>query len=82
MARNMIAKEWQSYRESAVTPNAGAVQITETRRAFFAGAAALYSIVMQGLSPEPEATDADLALMADLHEELLQFSLRVSDGGN
>jgi hypothetical protein len=49
------------------------VQIEEFRRAFFAGAVALYLLVMAGLSSNPGVTPEDMSFMADVDAELTAF---------
>jgi hypothetical protein len=41
-----LEPEWLSYRRQVVPRDAGGVQVEECRRAFYAGAAALYAVVM------------------------------------
>lgn len=75
-----IAKAWASYRERVLPKNAGPVQVEETRRGFYAGAAAVFGSVVEQLSPGEEITEADLALLdsikAELDEYLASFKAR------
>ena len=75
-----LEKEWVSYRDSVVPKDASAVQLEETRRAFYAGAAAIHSVIMRMLEPGAEATESDVANMQELYGELLRF--RADSGGN
>jgi N-acyl-D-aspartate/D-glutamate deacylase len=70
-----LEPEWLSYRTEVVPDSAGAVQVEECRRSFYAGAAALHNIVMTMLDAGAEPTDADIAKMQDLNEELEAFAL-------
>ena len=72
-----LETEWASYRTAVVPKDAGEIQVEETRRAFYAGAAALYSVVMRMLEPGAEATEQDLANMVELNAELLEFGMSV-----
>lgn len=72
-----LESEWASYRAAVVPKDAGGIQVEETRRAFYAGAAALYSVVMRMLEPGAEATDQDVLNMAELNVELLEFGMSV-----
>jgi hypothetical protein len=54
-----LAAEWAQYREQVVAPDAGPVQVTETRMAFYAGAAVMYAAVLEATAlPEDEAVEA------------------------
>jgi len=76
----LIETEWHNYRRKVIPTVAPEVQIIESRRAFFAGAWAYYSLVMEHLQPGAEPTDADMKFMADLDEEMRQFGARVKRG--
>jgi len=70
-----LEPEWISYRAQVVPKAAGAVQVEECRRAFYAGAAALHNVVMTMLEPTAEPTEADILKMQDLQTELEAFAL-------
>lgn len=80
MAAKHIEAAWLSYRRDVVPNDADAVQITESRRAFYAGAQTLFSLVMANVSSDAEPTDADLQFMEDVTEELQQFPNEVRSG--
>lgn len=50
------------------------------RRAFYAGAESLMRAIMVGLDPEGEPTDADMARMVAIEQELEQFARDVGEG--
>lgn len=75
-----MADAWSSYRELVVSADAPAVQVSECRRAFYAGAQALFGSVMTGLSTEDETTPADMALMETIAAELFTFGEMVKAG--
>ena len=75
-----LAGQWITYLDSVLSHDAGAVQIIETRRAFYAGAEAMLRVIMTGLDPGSEPTDADEARMVALDEELLAFARDVAGG--
>jgi hypothetical protein len=50
------------------------------RRAFYAGAQALFHGVLIALSPDAEPTEADLQFMSDLESELSEFGRAVKEG--
>lgn len=65
-----LAALWASYRQEVLPQGAGEVQIVETRRAFYAGAAGLFYAIMRNLDPDAEPTERDLAMVSDLAQEL------------
>lgn len=76
----MLAEEWRSYQEQVIPPAAPSVQITESRRAFYAGARSILSILLERLSPGTEPTQEDLAWMDKIEAELDQFQRDVQAG--
>lgn len=70
---------WQSYRV-ILHRDVDATQVIETRRAFYAGAQALYHSIMCGLDPGGEPTDADMERMQGIHDELHEFAELVKNG--
>jgi hypothetical protein len=50
------------------------------RRAFFGGAWAYYSLVMNRLDPGEEPTDKDMEFMEQLDREMREFGDRVKRG--
>jgi hypothetical protein len=68
-----INRAWRAYAERVIPLAASDVQRRECRRAFFAGANALFGHLMTMFDPGEEATDADLARMAAIDAELKQF---------
>lgn len=75
-----VAELWQAYADRVMAPNARAVQRQETRRAFYAGATALFFGVVNGLTPGPEPTDEDMRALDVIREELEAFARDVKDG--
>ncbi len=55
-------------------------QYTDLRRFFFAGAAALYGLMMRGLSHTDETTPEDERMMLDLAGEIREFNEAVKRG--
>ncbi|HKQ00514.1 MAG TPA: hypothetical protein VJ735_09310 [Actinomycetes bacterium] len=76
----LLAKEWASYRERVVPVNAHAIQVQESRRAFYAGAASLWGLLMTVLDPGEEPTDLDMAKMGAFQAELDDFQRDVEAG--
>lgn len=74
-----IKYQWDTYR-LILSKDAGATQIIETRRAFYAGAQALFYAILTALEPGSDATDNDLAYMDKLDKELRQFAIDIKNG--
>lgn len=74
MTEKLIAEQWTSFESAALPPHTPAVQRKEMQRAFYAGAAGFYHILMTKLDPGTEETDADMARMRGLHDELEAFA--------
>lgn len=75
--RNYIVEKLESYLREVVGPLAPPVQIEETRRAFMAGAGALFAIVIGGLSVTEGVTGADNELMHSVYAELEAWKARM-----
>ena len=78
--RMLMAEEWDKYARGVLPLNAPLVQKQETRRAFYAGAHSILFRVIDAFAPETEPTDADLQIMENLHQELLDFAAAVKAG--
>src|SRR3546814_11107890 len=46
---NLLNNEWDTFREMVLAPDAPDIQLSEMRRAFFGGAAALFNVLMRKL---------------------------------
>ena len=79
MSARHIEKLWQTYKK-VLPKDAGATQIIETRRAFFAGAGGLYECILNILEPGTEATDNDLKRMDEINAELHEFVSLIKNG--
>lgn len=71
---------WRSYREDVLPNDAPSNQQIECRRAFYAGAQSLFEAIMMNLGPGEEPTEAEIAMMDEVHEELQQFARDVLAG--
>ncbi|MEY4761796.1 MAG: hypothetical protein RLZZ200_1652 [Pseudomonadota bacterium] len=80
MSARHIAAGWSQYAEHVLPKEAGAVQKTETRRAFYAGAVAVLARVMAQVSDEDEVTDQDMQVMDDIMAELEEFKAELEAG--
>ena len=68
-----IEAQWLEY-SKVLPPNAGRVQVDETRRAFFAGAFVLFNTIMAQLDPGTEATEDDLRRLDEINAELTTWA--------
>lgn len=80
MQRQLMAEQWDQFARAVLPPNTPAVQRLEMRRAFYAGAQAILFRVIAAFAPETEPTEADLAVMSDLEQELKDFAKSVAEG--
>ena len=69
----LIEQAWDLYRERVIPPQAGEVQVDESRKAFYAGATALFTSIMAGLGSGDEATVEDLSLLDGVRDELDEY---------
>lgn len=67
-----VASEYASYREQVIPPDAGAVQAQECKRAFYAGAAAMWDMLL--------GDDSEGGSPRDIQAELLRHSEDVRQG--
>ena len=76
-----LAAGWEDFRRRVLPADAGAVQISEMRKAFYAGAAVMYDQMVLGpVAMSDEQTERHLQA---LHEELQEFAaemLRAAKG--
>ncbi|MCY4397600.1 MAG: hypothetical protein OXC10_20965 [Rhodospirillaceae bacterium] len=72
--RRRIAAMYEGFRNSVYKGPLPRDQATEVRRAFFAGAASLYAIMMKETDDgEEEPTTANLRTMAEIDAELREW---------
>ncbi len=74
-----IETAWRRYRDHTVPTLAGDVQVRETRKAFFAGAAILHTLIMENQAASDNVTDDELQAMVakleDILDEIREFDL-------
>jgi hypothetical protein len=72
---NYIDKLWVEYRDLVLPKNAGHAQLTETKRAFFAGCLSMWAACMTDLFEDgsEEPTEQDMQRLAHIQEELAAF---------
>jgi hypothetical protein len=69
----IIEAGWLGLRAMTLPPDAPPIQIDEMRSCFFAGAQHLFACIMRTLDPGEEPTDADMARLDKIHDELQAF---------
>lgn len=75
---NTVQSAWEDYRAKVIPPTAPPVQITETRRAFYAGFAAAFGM-MDDIS-NSLSEDAACAVFDSLETEMVEFAASVVKG--
>jgi len=68
-----IEDMWQSFSKEVMPPDVSQTQLREMRKAFFSGAAGLFTYIINILEPGKEATEKDLIMMDDISNELNDF---------
>lgn len=68
-----LAAEWASLERAIFDRNTPKLQREEMRKAFYAGARSFYLLLMEGLDPGDDVTDADLGRLEALSRELDEF---------
>jgi len=68
--------EWKAYRQQVLPADASEVQVTECRRAFYAGASAFLFLTSKLMSDGDAITDADMDAIMKVHSELAEFANR------
>lgn len=77
--KKTIKEFWISYYKNVIPKDAPDTQIKESRRAFYAGAAAMFQAI-NILAPEDEPTLEDIQHVDNLNKELLEFADEVKQG--
>ncbi len=68
-----IERAWTRFERMVVPTDAGPVQRSEMRRSFYAGAATLFRMLVDGVSDSEETTEDDMELMDGIAAELNEF---------
>lgn len=72
---------WEDYRSRVIPPDAGPVQLLECRRAFIAGAKAMFDFIANNITDAPTGpTEYDLQVIQDIAKEFIQFVEDVENG--
>jgi hypothetical protein len=77
----LIERAWLEYQQKVIHPDAPAIQIVESRRAFYAGAQSTFSGLVAMLDhSSPEPTPSDLRKIDDVQAEFLWFADEMRGG--
>lgn len=66
----VIANEWRCFAQTVLPKGVGEVQRVETRRAFYAGAAAMFGVLMRHPGSDDELFEVVVREFADWRERL------------
>jgi hypothetical protein len=75
-----IADMWEIYRERVVPRDAPPVQVSECRRAFYAGAQGVLMDGFMGIGDKSISEDDGIAHLEKLHQECNDFAAKVAAG--
>jgi len=79
--RGIMAREWAVFAHKILDPmNAGEIQRTEMRRAFYAGAFSMFDIMTRMAGPDEEDDSVGAARIEEVHQELLRFAKALQTG--
>lgn len=79
-AGKLVEVGWIGYRLAVMPDNAGAVQLEETKMAFFAGAQHLFASIMTVMDrgDDAEPTPSDLHKLDLINNELREFATKLA----
>lgn len=78
--RRTLADEWAEFSRAVMPKDAPEMQRVEMRRAWYAGAAAMFGLMTGGLDADHEPTDLDVAYVESLAQEIEAFSREIARG--
>jgi hypothetical protein len=68
-----VAEMWADYQRNVLPPDAGEIQVQECRRAFYAGAHAMYTDCTWGIGDPSVPERVGEAHLEKIHDELQAF---------
>ena len=77
-----VGAAWREFQSKIIPADAPAVQLWECRRAFYAGANALFAILVGGVGSDPDEppTVSELRMMDEIKEEFEYFAKQIAQG--
>ncbi|MBZ0086495.1 MAG: hypothetical protein K8F33_00100 [Thermomonas sp.] len=76
---NTVQEQWDGFRKLVVPKDAPEVQVTEMRRAFYAGVEAMLRI-QWAIGDDAVSEDAGVAILEGVHDECRRFAEDVANG--
>lgn len=80
MKRLRIMEAWNEFSRDVMPPNAGEIQIVETRRSFFAGAVAMFGIVTNSPDIIGQSDEDGAKVLEEINAEILLYAERLKAG--
>lgn len=78
---NILREAWLQYEHQILDPlKAQRIQRQETRRAFYAGAQAVFGGILSHLTPGEEPEEADINMLTEVQKEIDQFTEAIRAG--
>lgn len=74
----IIETAWLDYAAHVIPPGAPPIQISESKKAFYAGAGCLLDGLLKVFGPGQEPTESDLLIMDGVQKELVEFVKEVA----
>lgn len=78
--RKLIEAGWIGYAEHVLPSGANPVQVQETRRAFYAGAAHLFDAITRAVGPDSVSEDDGVVVFDGVQAEIDEFLALVKRG--
>lgn len=78
--RKTVKARFQEFADRIIQNAAPLVQKVEMRRAWYAGAEAMFGLITTYLDDDREPTELDIAYVDSLHQELLAFGKDLLEG--
>lgn len=75
-----IFEDWKAYRQRVMPATCPDIQAVECKRAFYAGAFSLFTLLQRIVSDDAETTDADMDAMQKVDDEFKDFYKRMLEG--
>lgn len=77
---NYIKQNWDKYLREVMPKDAPPIQIIETRRAFYSGAASLFTMMVDSTKRDGMTEKEGIDYLAELQAEIVQFGIDLLDG--
>lgn len=71
--RRTFLERWEEYRRQAVPAECSPVQLSETRKAFYAGALSMQGVIGSDMDPGEDLTELDVAHYGAIMDEITDY---------